>query len=190
MPGVSFEDERAAGRATGQEQQLCDACCRGAAEERERLAREIHDTLAQGFASIIVLAEAAHSGIATDPATSGRQLLSIEHTARENLAEARVRSTNTVDPQALALLNAVRGRSNGGIYTAASFASSGAMADAILLERRIEFLGEGLRNTDLLRLLQPIPGKSSVSAVTPDAALYIWPIPNTELANNSLMVRN
>ncbi|WP_406297535.1 sensor histidine kinase [Embleya sp. NBC_00888] len=63
---------------------------RGAAEERERLAREIHDTLAQGFASIIVLAEAARSGIASDPATSGRQLLSIEHTARENLAEARV----------------------------------------------------------------------------------------------------
>ncbi|MET7298135.1 sensor histidine kinase [Embleya sp. NPDC005575] len=63
---------------------------RGAAEERERLAREIHDTLAQGFASIIVPAEAARSGIAADPATSGRQWLSIEHTARENLAEARV----------------------------------------------------------------------------------------------------
>ncbi|MYS79701.1 sensor histidine kinase [Embleya scabrispora] len=63
---------------------------RGAVEERERLAREIHDTLAQGFASIIVLAEAARSGIASDPETSGRQLLSIEHTARENLAEARV----------------------------------------------------------------------------------------------------
>ncbi|MFE2869215.1 sensor histidine kinase [Embleya sp. NPDC059259] len=63
---------------------------RGAAEERERLAREIHDTLAQGFASIIVLAEAARSGITSDPATTGRQLLSIEHTARENLAEARV----------------------------------------------------------------------------------------------------
>ncbi|SFQ72906.1 RagB/SusD family nutrient uptake outer membrane protein [Hymenobacter arizonensis] len=107
-----------------------------------------------------------------------------------NLAEARVRSTNTVDPQALALLNAVRGRSNGGTYTAASFASSNAMADAILLERRIEFLGEGLRNTDLLRLLQPIPGKSSVGAVNPTDALYIWPIPNTELAANSLMTRN
>ncbi|HEX8503785.1 MAG TPA: RagB/SusD family nutrient uptake outer membrane protein [Hymenobacter sp.] len=107
-----------------------------------------------------------------------------------NLAEARVRSTNTVDPQALALLNAVRGRSNGGAYTAASFASASAMADAILLERRIEFLGEGLRNTDLLRLLQPIPGKSSVGAVNPTDALYIWPIPNTELAANSLMARN
>ncbi|MBD0673619.1 sensor histidine kinase [Streptomyces sp. CBMA156] len=63
---------------------------RGATEERERLAREIHDTLAQGFASIIVLAEAARSGLDTDPGRSARQLLSIENTARENFAEARV----------------------------------------------------------------------------------------------------
>lgn len=62
----------------------------GAAEERERLAREIHDTLAQGFASIIVLAEAARDRIETDPVGSARQLMSIERTARENLVEARV----------------------------------------------------------------------------------------------------
>jgi signal transduction histidine kinase len=62
----------------------------GATEERERLAREIHDTLAQGFASIIVLAEAARSSLDTDPGKSAQQLLSIENTARENFAEARV----------------------------------------------------------------------------------------------------
>ncbi|MFI0235164.1 sensor histidine kinase [Streptomyces sp. NPDC016845] len=77
----------------------------GAADERERLAREIHDTLAQGFASIIVLAEAARAGLDTQmsaqPGTSpdtppgpqlersAQQLSSIEQTARENLAEAR-----------------------------------------------------------------------------------------------------
>ncbi|MEV5136694.1 sensor histidine kinase [Streptomyces syringium] len=72
-------------------QQLVEAHQRqGAAEERERLARDIHDTLAQGFASIIVLAEAARSGLGTDPGKSAQQLLSIAHTARENLAEARV----------------------------------------------------------------------------------------------------
>lgn len=59
-------------------------------EERERLAREIHDTLAQGFASIIVLAEAARSTLDTEPDRTARQLLSIEQTARENFAEARV----------------------------------------------------------------------------------------------------
>lgn len=62
----------------------------GATEERERMAREIHDTLAQGFASIVVLAEAARAGLATDPERSAQQLRSIESTARENLAEARV----------------------------------------------------------------------------------------------------
>jgi signal transduction histidine kinase len=62
----------------------------GAAEERERLAREIHDTLAQGFASIVVLAEAARAATVTDPERCAQQLTSIERTARENLAEARV----------------------------------------------------------------------------------------------------
>lgn len=62
----------------------------GAADERERLAREIHDTLAQGFASIIALAEATRADIDTDPGRSVQQLMSIERTARENLAEARV----------------------------------------------------------------------------------------------------
>jgi signal transduction histidine kinase len=62
----------------------------GAAEERERLAREIHDTLAQGFASIVVLAEAARAATLTDPVRCAEQLTSIEQTARENLAEARV----------------------------------------------------------------------------------------------------
>ncbi|SHI23227.1 sensor histidine kinase [Streptomyces sp. 3214.6] len=61
----------------------------GAADERERLAREIHDTLAQGFASIVVLAEAARTELVVDPGRAARQLRSIESTARENLAEAR-----------------------------------------------------------------------------------------------------
>jgi hypothetical protein len=108
-----------------------------------------------------------------------------------NLAEARVRSTNSIDPQALALLNAVRGRSNPtGVYTAASFSSVSAMTDALLLERRIEFLGEGIRNIDIMRLNATIPGKSSVAPVPPSSTLYVWPIPATELATNSLVVRN
>ncbi|MEU9721049.1 sensor histidine kinase [Streptomyces sp. NPDC047976] len=90
---LALGDERARLRAdlkTAQ-QELVEAYQRqGAAEERERLAREIHDTLAQGFASIVVLAEAARSALAADPARSAQQLRSIEQTARENLAEARV----------------------------------------------------------------------------------------------------
>jgi signal transduction histidine kinase len=73
------------------QQRLAEAHQRqGAADERERLAREIHDTLAQGFASIVVLAEAARAGVESAPDRAARQLLSIEQTARENLAEARV----------------------------------------------------------------------------------------------------
>ena len=59
------------------------------------------------------------------------------------LAKVRVRTTHSVDPQALALLNAVRGRSNPTrMYTTASFAAASDMAGAILLERRIDFLDE------------------------------------------------
>ncbi|MFI0410157.1 sensor histidine kinase [Actinomadura sp. 3N508] len=91
---VGQRDERArllAADLEATQRQLAEAQRRqGAAEERERLAREIHDTLAQGFASIVVLAEAARNGIAADPERSAQQLVSIERTARENLAEARV----------------------------------------------------------------------------------------------------
>ncbi|WP_026414085.1 sensor histidine kinase [Actinomadura oligospora] len=62
----------------------------GAAAERERMARDIHDTLAQGFASIVVLAEAARSGVRVAPDDASRQLTSIERIARDNLSEARV----------------------------------------------------------------------------------------------------
>ncbi|XCM30047.1 sensor histidine kinase [Streptomyces parvus] len=72
------------------QQKLAEAHRReGAAAERERLAREIHDTLAQGFASIVVLAEAARTSLESAPARGAQQLRSIEQTARENLAEAR-----------------------------------------------------------------------------------------------------
>lgn len=61
----------------------------GAMTERERLARELHDTLAQGFTSIIALAQAVESELDTDPATARRHLALMRETAAENLAEAR-----------------------------------------------------------------------------------------------------
>lgn len=106
-----------------------------------------------------------------------------------NLAEARARTSTTVDAQALALLNAVRGRSNpAGVY--ASFASPTELVNAILLERRIEFLGEGLRNIDLMRTLSPIPAKGIVKEIPTTDPLYIWPIPQVELSANPAMTRN
>jgi signal transduction histidine kinase len=62
---------------------------RGVLSERERLAHEIHDTLAQGFASIIALAQAAEAAVDTRPEAARDRILLVERTARDNLAEAR-----------------------------------------------------------------------------------------------------
>ncbi|MBL0181205.1 MAG: RagB/SusD family nutrient uptake outer membrane protein [Chitinophagaceae bacterium] len=105
-----------------------------------------------------------------------------------NLAEARARTIAGVDAKALALVNAVRQRSDPA--TTVTAANQQALIDAILLERRIEFLGEGLRNNDLMRLLQTIPAKGSVAAKAPSETGYIWPISSDELSLNRLMTDN
>ncbi len=108
-----------------------------------------------------------------------------------NLAEARARSIGSVDAQAVALLNAVRNRSDAATtFTVASFATSADLITAILKERRIEFLGEGLRNNDITRTLQTFPAKGSAQAKAPTDVGYVWPISNTELSLNHLMTDN
>jgi hypothetical protein len=108
-----------------------------------------------------------------------------------NLAEAKVRSTNTVDAQAVALLNAVRQRSDATTtFTTSGFANATALADAIMKERNIEFLGEGLRHNDLTRLLLTLPAKGSAPAKAAGDVGYIWPISSSELALNRLMTDN
>ena len=105
-----------------------------------------------------------------------------------NLAEGLARTSATNIPRSLTLLNAVRGRSNGSLYPATI--SKQELIDAILLERRIEFIGEGLRNNDIMRLYQPIPAKSSVPAIPTSDPRYVWPIPATETQTNNLLVQN
>ncbi|WP_285508191.1 sensor histidine kinase [Actinokineospora sp. NBRC 105648] len=61
----------------------------GVAAERGRLAGEIHDTLAQGFTSIVTLVQAAESEVDRDSAKVRHSLDLALRTARENLAEAR-----------------------------------------------------------------------------------------------------
>ncbi|MGV0784349.1 sensor histidine kinase [Mycolicibacterium sp. XJ775] len=72
----------------------------GVAAERERLAREIHDTLAQGFTSIVALAQAVQAESDADPAAAARHVELIRNTARDNLAEARTMVTR-LTPAAL-----------------------------------------------------------------------------------------
>jgi starch-binding outer membrane protein, SusD/RagB family len=105
-----------------------------------------------------------------------------------NLAEALARTGAAVDARALALVNAVRKRSDAAATVVA--ATKQDLIDAIMLERRIEFLGEGLRNNDILRLLQTFAAKGSAPSVAPSAAGYIWPISADELSLNKLMTDN
>ncbi len=113
-----------------------------------------------------------------------------------NRAEALVRQGNAVTQAAVDLLNAVRTRSfPTGAYTLSSFANAQAFYDAVILERDMEFMGEGIRNQDVMRLSLTIPAKNggsmgSVAAVTPTSSTYIWPVPTTELNTNKLMTPN
>jgi signal transduction histidine kinase len=62
----------------------------GALEERERIARDIHDTIAQGFTSIVMLSQAGESALGRgDDEHAARRFAEIQETARDNLAEAR-----------------------------------------------------------------------------------------------------
>ena len=61
----------------------------GVLEERQRLAGEIHDTLAQGFTSIVLQLQAAEAAWAAGSPGARLHLEQARRTASENLAEAR-----------------------------------------------------------------------------------------------------
>jgi two-component system, NarL family, nitrate/nitrite sensor histidine kinase NarX len=69
-------------------------------EERNRMARELHDTLAQTFTGVIVQLEAAQEMIATTPAPVQKHLTHAGFLARQGLQEAR-RSVWSLRPEAL-----------------------------------------------------------------------------------------
>jgi signal transduction histidine kinase len=68
----------------------------GVLDERQRMARELHDTLAQGLAGIITQLRAALA----DTSTSRRHLTNALDLARESLTEAR-RTVHAVQPSVL-----------------------------------------------------------------------------------------
>lgn len=61
----------------------------GVLAERQRLAHEIHDTLAQGFTSIVTQLEAAEQALGADPTTTADHIARAKDTARDSLREAR-----------------------------------------------------------------------------------------------------
>ena len=61
----------------------------GVAAERQRLAGDIHDTIAQGLASVVMLLQSADAAVERDPPAARRHLALATRTARDNLADAR-----------------------------------------------------------------------------------------------------
>lgn len=135
------------------------------------------------------------------------------------MAEAEARSGSGVSSSAVDLLNTVRNRALADpateAYTTGSFAGQTDLVNAILFERRIEFLGEGKRKADISRLgpdpvYSPggIPAKAVNASVglaayncgggyTPGQAAipysdsrFIWPIPLTETQSNPIIQQN
>jgi signal transduction histidine kinase len=72
----------------------------GVLDERQRMAREIHDTLAQGLAGILTQLQAAEQTL-DEPATVRRHMTNAMNLARESLTEAR-RTVHAVEPEVLA----------------------------------------------------------------------------------------
>src|SRR5699024_861924 len=98
-----------------------------------------------------------------------------------NYAEAAAKSGNLA--KGTELLTAVRQRSDAGYsFPASAVSSREALINTILIERRMEFLGEGLRSNDLLRNLLTIPSKGTAPSISPGQPEYIFPIPNAEIS--------
>lgn len=82
-----------------QEQLMTQAREAGVLDERQRMAREIHDTLAQGLTGIVTQLQAAvHAS--QDPTTWRRHVDAAISLARESLTEAR-RSVHALRPESL-----------------------------------------------------------------------------------------
>ena len=132
-----------------------------------------------------------------------------------NLSEALAR-TSPLNLRALALVNAVRGRATAP-YTLADMLSNDAFIQAIVNERRIEFLAEGRRWADIHRLAvegkyvykgipQKVVPKTAVTAADYNAGSgvvraailgvpaipydnfkFVWPFPSTEVSSNPVL---
>lgn len=99
-----------------------------------------------------------------------------------NYAEAAARMGDT--KTASDLLSAVRKRSDPAYVFPATAMKTDELVNTVLVERRIEFLGEGFRSNDLLRNMLPIPSKGTSPAISPSQPEYIFPIPNAEISSN------
>jgi signal transduction histidine kinase len=83
----------------------------GVMAERERLSRDIHDTLAQGFTSVLMLIQAAMSAVPPELAATRERLELAAEVARSNVREAQalVAATASADLDDVSLETALSG---------------------------------------------------------------------------------
>ena len=77
------------GRATALESALEREAELAAAQERARIARELHDVVAHGLSLIVVQAEAAEEMLHRSPEAAAQPLHRVQETGRQSLAEMR-----------------------------------------------------------------------------------------------------
>ena len=83
------------------EQSLAEARHQAVLEERNRIARDIHDTLAQGFAAILMQLQSVQRASASLPPNIARSIDTAVDLARSHMIEAR-RSVGALHPQEIA----------------------------------------------------------------------------------------
>lgn len=76
-------------RAAALEHEVQREAALAAAEERTRIARELHDVVAHGLSLMVVQAEAAEEMLARSPAAAAEPIRRVQETGRESLGEMR-----------------------------------------------------------------------------------------------------
>jgi len=116
-----------------------------------------------------------------------------------NRAEALVQLNQTVDAEAISLVNEIRSRA--GLttdWTAADFSNAEELLEAISDQRRKELCFEGHRRMDLLRTGKPLRTAAPPSVAVTNAGVgvvagdpkAIWPIPQSQININPELEQN
>ncbi|WP_162944618.1 RagB/SusD family nutrient uptake outer membrane protein [Flavisolibacter nicotianae] len=104
-----------------------------------------------------------------------------------NKAEALARMATGVDATALALVQQVRSRSNGGLLVVTTKQE---LIDAIIKEKRIELAFEGFGITEFNRLHLDLPAHGIVNAIPYGSNLRVFPLPKYDMDKNPNLVQN
>ncbi len=105
-----------------------------------------------------------------------------------NLAEAEAALPTGDLARAEALVKTVRSRSDADYtFPGVDFSDRAQVLEAIYIEKRIEFLGEGFRATDTQRRLESMASVGAGASIPVTDSRYTFPIPLAEVLTNSLI---